>query len=129
MQPKPDEIQIVLELGGEAGSMTMQGVSDGRDNWRFRIVRDERGMADLVGEEEFSPEELFSEGEWVMSWDEALAQLDTYRSWPRYVPMSVHPLFAARVLAAAQDRLSSSNDRNVGQESRWKVLCARHCSP
>jgi hypothetical protein len=120
--PKPDDIQVIVKIGAEGGSLTMQGVSDDNDRWRFRLVRSEMN---LLEEEEFSPEELYNESEWITSWDDALAQLDTYRSWPQLFPLSVHPLFASRILAAVQARLSPKNDRRVREKLReWKRLCA-----
>src|SRR5262245_1484209 len=66
----------------------------------------------------------------VTSREDELAQLDTYPYWPLLYPVSVHPLFAIRVLEAAKERLSS-NDRLTSRQrlkrqrlNEWRRLCA-----
>jgi hypothetical protein len=116
------DIQVIVAVGADGGSLTLQGVSEKDSRWRFRCVRNESALADLLPNE-FSPEQLFAQGDWVTSWDDALAHLDKYR-WAGLFPLTVHPLFADQIWAAVGRRLSTLDDQMRRRKlNEWKRLC------
>jgi hypothetical protein len=117
--------EIILKALAEGGSLTLIGirVSNG---WRFRLVRDESTLADLLCEEDRHGIEFRSESDWVDSWQEALKLLDEY-PWHRLHAEQVHPDFRREIWAAVQHRAARKGrpeDRRVRwQLDRWQRVC------
>jgi hypothetical protein len=107
--------EIILEALAEGGSLTLLGIK-AANGWRFRLVRDESTLADLLSEEDRQGIEFRSESEWVSSWQGALALLDKYR-WHRLHALEVHPDFRQQIWTAVQARAA----RVAGQGDAWWV--------
>ena len=102
-----DTSEVILEVGGEGGSIKLLGLET-NGQWAFKVSTGESALLDeddLHGHS--SPERP-----WVASWETALEQLDQY-PWAKLYPLSVHPKFSAKVMAAVMDRIGSDN------QSRW----------
>jgi hypothetical protein len=94
--------EIIVEVLAEGGTLTLVGIK-AANGWRFRLVRDESTLADLLSEEDRQGIEFRSESEWVDSWEAALDLLDNY-PWHRLHALQVHPDFSREIWAAVQDR-------------------------
>lgn len=104
-------IETIVEIGGEGGSITLEGRRDVAGGWQFRLATNESAMWDMLGEEP-PPHE---EPQWVSTWADALALLDRY-PWPLLEPVAVHPEFKAALFATV-----ASHKRSGPQEvERWK---------
>ena len=104
-------IETVVEIGGEGGSITLEGRRDSHGRWQFRLATNEAALYDMLGEDSPPP----VEAPWVSSWNEALALLDRY-PWPLLSPEAVHPEFIDAVFAAV-----AAHRRGGPREvERWK---------
>ena len=115
--------ETLLEVGGEGGSLTVEGVCDAVGRWRFRARRGEYLFVDLLPGE-ISVREAGSTGGWTESWEEVLGQLDRY-PWARLSPRVVHQEFAERVLAAVRERLDGDRFARQGQLDDWLRAAGR----
>jgi len=59
---------------------------------------------------------------WVISWEEALQQLDAY-PWATMVPLKVHPTFRSKVAEAVNQRIGSGDRRAT---ENWRSVLAEH---
>jgi hypothetical protein len=125
--PRPDRVEaveVILKIGGEGGSLTIEGVKAAH-GWRFRAIRNEYALMDFLrGEDGF---EFWSGSGWVDSFDRALALFDRY-PWHRLYPLQVHSDFKARIWAAVQERYDKDRDGDPAHlersSDRWRQLCA-----
>ena len=63
-----DDGVTIVEIGGEGGSITLQGRQDADGHWQFRMATNEAALCDMLDEEP-PPQE---EAPWVSSFAEAL---------------------------------------------------------
>lgn len=120
-------LEVIVEIGGEGGSIALLGVRDRQGGWHFCLDRDESSLADFLPDD-FDPALLRSRSGWVTSWEEALARLDRY-PWHRLYPIALHAEFRERILAAVADRAAKeSRERaadiaetweQAGRDTRW----------
>ncbi len=106
--------ELVLEIGGEGGSIKLERERSKSGDWVFRVKTDESGIADLHSEEDRAGiGSLVSETPSVHSFQEAISSLDKY-PWFKLVPLYVHPDFLAPVLFAVKERGGEA------AEARWR---------
>jgi hypothetical protein len=111
-------------LAEEGGLLTPLGIKSA-DFWRFRLVRDESTLADLLSEEDRQGIEFWSESDWVDSFEDALQLLDKY-PWHWLHALQVHPDFRRQIWAAVQDRTARERQENKWarrQLSEWQRVC------
>ena len=106
-----DQSKTIVEIGGEGGSIRLQGRRGAAGAWQFRLGTNEAALYDMLGEEPPPPKEV----PWVSSWDEALALLDRY-PWPLLYPLQVHAEFKEAVFAA----IEAHERGGPGQVERWR---------
>jgi hypothetical protein len=107
-------VQVILSAGCEGGDVTLYGVRV-HDGWRFsRRMIDQTPM--VIDEPAIEHETPL-----VDSWTEALALIDRY-PWHEFLPLEVHPEFAARVWTAVQARLQAK-DSPGRYLDRWREAC------
>ncbi|MCZ7650323.1 MAG: hypothetical protein M5U13_03800 [Thermoanaerobaculia bacterium] len=98
-------LEVIVEIGGEGGSIALLGVRDTAGGWHFRLDRDESTLAELLPDE-LDPASLCGRSGWVASWEEALVLLDRY-PWHRLYPLGLHLEFRERILAAVAARAAA----------------------
>ncbi len=106
--------EVVFEVGGEGGSLTLlrERAEDG--HWRFRFEKDETTLSDLLLEDDNSTTgREFAEAQYANSLDQALTLLDRY-PWFSFVPLEVHPEFLDLVLDQVRRRGGEH------EEKRWR---------
>lgn len=109
--------EVILQIGGEGGDLTIYGVRT-ETGWRFsREVIDQNCLM-LDGTETCHSSEV------VDTWDGALALLDRYR-WHYLFPLAVHPEFRQQVIDLVRARYEAGSvpDR-YGQLDRWNKVCS-----
>ena len=96
---------LVLQVGGEGGSLTLVGRNAESGAWQFARVTDDQ-TEDLFGDTGDGTVKApsFENLEWVDTWDEGLRLMDRY-PWARLHPLYVHPEFVERVQVAVEKRL------------------------
>jgi hypothetical protein len=125
--PHPHRAEVILELGAEGGSLTLVGTKAAH-GWRFRMIRDESTLRDLLSEEDCEGLELQSESSWVDSWEAALALFDKY-PWHLLYPLRVHPHFVTQIWAAVRECLRNDPRSEQHHElERWRRLLWRSVS-
>jgi hypothetical protein len=77
--------QVILELGGEGGSITLLGAQGEDGSWAFVLRTNEAGVFDLLSEEDQIGISPVSERPPVFSWPEALAR---WKVWIVILPRS-----------------------------------------
>lgn len=117
---------VILEVGAEGGALTIEGRRDHSGAWRFRYVRDERTLDDLLPGE-FSADDLYETSRWVSTLDEAVASIDRW-PWARLYALRVHPDFAAQILEVVRARLQTVGAPERSRLwDRWReVVAAGH---
>jgi aerobic carbon-monoxide dehydrogenase large subunit len=105
-------IEIILELGAEGGSIALYGLRTER-GWSFR-----RELIDSTSELIDEPR-LENASDVVDSWEAALELLDQY-PWPMLYPISIHPEFRQKIWAALQNRAHKASRPAF---NRWDALC------
>jgi len=103
-------LEVIVEIGGEGGSIALLGVRDTAGGWHFRLDRDESTLADFLPDD-LDPASLRGRTGWVASWEEALGLLDRY-PWHRLYPLGLHPEFRDRIFAAVAER-AAKEDRET----------------
>jgi hypothetical protein len=94
------EILKVLEVGGEGGSITLEGRKVG-GAWQFRVRTSDESLL-LLGEEK---EGVVSETGWVDTWRGAMKLMDRH-PWHQLSPIAGHPAFLKRICDALTRRLA-----------------------
>jgi hypothetical protein len=115
--PRPDRVEVgkvILELGGEGGSLTVEGMR-AADGWRFRFVRDESGLSALLDEEDCKGLVFRHESDWVHSFETPLGLLDNYPSTSSILSKCI-PRFQAAGLGGSAGTFPQGQTR--GQEPR-----------
>jgi hypothetical protein len=112
-KPQTTQCEVVIEIAGEGGSITLYGLRTNQ-GWVFsRKVIDQ--TAELIDEQCVE-----TNCDCVHSWEAALGLIDRY-PWPRLYPLSVHPEFRDRVWAAVQDKIGGDEEAL----RRWRGVCRR----
>lgn len=86
-------MEKIVEIGGEGGSITLWGARREEGAWAFRLVTDENGLVEMLGE---TPVSAQGDGRLVKTWRGALKLLARY-PWKRLFPLYVHPDFTGLV--------------------------------
>ena len=110
-----DQIEKILEVGAEGGSITLYGVRTAK-GWLYS-----RHAIDQTPELLDEPW-IERDSEVGKSWVAALKLLAKY-PWHELYPLHVHPEFRALVFDALIERYSEEKDENPRQLPKWKVLC------
>jgi hypothetical protein len=109
----------------EGGTLTLLGIK-AANGWRFRLVRDESTLADLLSEEDRQGIEFRSESEWGDSWEAALDLLDNY-PWHRLHALQVHPDFSREVWPPCKTEQREEREDKWArwQLSQWQSACGQ----
>jgi ADP-ribose pyrophosphatase YjhB (NUDIX family) len=119
-QPVPKDVQIVLHVGCEGGSIRLLGLSNAQA-WQFRVEANESLEVYMLEENSLSLDDGPSsddEQAWGISWRRALKRMDKYQ-WTQLYPMAVHPEFAKMVKAALKTREKNGVSFDWGQ---WNAV-------
>ena len=110
-----DRKEIILDIGGAGGSITLCGVKSSKGKWKYFKESNESFVFDMLDEEDQESITPVSRTKYVQSIEEALLLLNDY-PWVKLCPMEVHPDFLDTILAEV---------RRVGGQTevkRWKKL-------
>ena len=122
---RPGVREIIIELGGPEGAITLYGQRDANGGWWFTreartLFREEYGNEDAV----LQCCEASVSG--ATTWTGALRLLDR-SPWAELHPVEIHPDFRDRIWEAVIER----NQRMPGEDawrqaalSRWRLLCS-----
>jgi len=118
-----DELEIILKIAAEGGSLTLYGKRDTRSGWHFsRRVREQTPM--MVNEGDDAESEINHGSGWVSTWQEAVSLLDRY-PWAMLSAQHVHKEFRALVWAAVEERLHHKDGTQARRaKSRWAMICS-----
>ncbi|HLO11392.1 MAG TPA: hypothetical protein VK190_03970 [Pseudoneobacillus sp.] len=103
--------ELILSLGAEEVSITLYGVKLEHD-WNFILRFDQSGQ---VQREELIHDSLFKTG-----FHHAIELLDKY-PWYMFIPRSIHPEFAEKILLEVEKRIPTEQFRLT----YWRRLVAR----
>jgi hypothetical protein len=111
--------EIILEVGGEGGSIKLTREKDADNDWTFQLQTDESGMVDILSAEDQSGIGSFaSKTKTVGTFQEALSLLDVYPSWFRLQPLFVHSDFRDLVLQEVRKRGGEAAEEGWHLESK-----------
>jgi hypothetical protein len=114
--------EIIVQVGAEGGSLTIEGKHYGDTGWQFRMVRNEMALYDdCVDDDEEPPDiaEFLERTDYLDSLGEALKLFDTYPYWINLYVVAVHPKFVDEVLAEVRSR------GGILAEARWREALDR----
>lgn len=107
--------KVILKVGAEGGTITLQGYRSAR-GWRFsRELIDQTLL--LIDETTIE-----NSSEVVHTWQEALQLLDQH-PWYRLLPLRVHPEFAAAIFEAVVLRSGNVKPVSDRRMEDWKAAC------
>jgi len=113
--------EIIVQVGAEGGSLTIEGKHNSDTGWQFRMVRNEVALYDdCVDDEE--PDDIagfLERADYLDSLGEALKLFDKYPYWIDLYVIEVHPEFVDEVLAEVRSRGGTS------AEARWREALDR----
>lgn len=95
--------EVVLEVGGEGGSLTLVRQRTADEDWQFRIEQNEAALYDMLSDEDRNGIEFSSQTGYVRSFEQALELLDRY-PWFNLYPIEVHPAFVEAILLEVRKR-------------------------
>jgi len=112
------EYDVIIKVGGEGGSIALEGWKDSEGNWEYSVAINEYALCDLLDDEdkhllEYEPEK---NRETVHSWEEAIKLFNKY-SWRELRPMRVHEEFKEKVWNEVQ----LNSKRHI---ERWRRVCS-----
>ncbi len=116
------EKEIILEVGGEGGSLTIVGTLDSEYGWRFSTGSDESILSDILPEEDQDGIEFHRRSNSVGSLDEALGLLDRY-PWHRLYPLQIHSEFRQRIYDVVLARYTSEGNEDSYRLKKWEEMC------
>jgi hypothetical protein len=117
-----DELEVIVEIAAEGGSITLFGQRQSANDWRFRRCVGDHTPTFLSHDDGGGASINHSSG-WVSSWAEAIALLDKYL-WVMLAGQVVHPEFRERVWAEAMRRLQNQPAvRADRSRERWARVC------
>ena len=113
--------EIIVEVGAEGGSLTIQGKHRSDTGWRFRMVRNEVALSEncIDDSEPNDTADFLEHTDYLDSLSEAFKLLDKYPYWIELFIVEVHPEFVEQVLAEVRSRGKAS------VESRWRDALKR----
>jgi hypothetical protein len=115
--------EVILEVGGEGGGITLYGLRD-PVGWRYSTSVLDQTHSMLP--DEFDEPGIRKNSKVVSSWEAALRLIDRY-PWHRFYPLTVHPEFCERIWAAVQNRFDSdrrpANDWQLESTSYARRAC------
>ena len=109
------EWQVILQAGVDGGSITLNGIYNGKC-WFFS-----RDVADQTPELIDEPN-IFRYSKNVYSWQDALDMLDEHR-WHMFYPLEVHPVFRGAILAAVLERRLQEKEFDDCGIHSWLAVC------
>jgi hypothetical protein len=124
--PRPDRVEaveVILKIGAEGGSLTMVGMR-AANGCRFRLVRNESVLRELLNAEDRVGLQFWQQSDWVESLEGALTLLDRY-PWHLLSSLQVHPDFRQQVWAAVEERHRTDDRSGSDRPDRWHRLCHR----
>ena len=96
--------EVVLEVGGEGGSIKLLRGKTTSGEWQFWVKTNESALYDLLPDEDRGePGDYIQRTDYVPSFEEALKLLDRY-PWAKLYPLQVHPEFLEAVLKGVRKR-------------------------
>jgi hypothetical protein len=116
--------KIIVEVGAEGGSLTIEGKNYGDTGWQYRMVRNEAALADFCVDDQglYHIDGLFEQTDYCDSFGEAFKLFDRYPNWVDLYVVEVHPDFVEEVLAEVRSRGGTS------AEARWREALERQRS-
>lgn len=108
-----NESELILRVAAEGGGLRLYRTQTPKGCIFTRKVLDQ-SMLMLDGT-------VLEHEEAVETWEEALGLLGRYR-WHRFVPVTVHPEFQARILDEVRRRYDSDNNERSGLRD-WEEAC------
>jgi len=113
--------EIIVQVGCDGGSITIEGKRYGDTGWQFRMVRNEMALYDDCADDEV-PEDMvgfLEHSDYLDSLGEALKLFDKYPYWIDMYVIKVHPDFVDDILSEVQSRGGTS------AEARWREALNR----
>ena len=89
--------ELILEVGGEGGSLSIWSLGIAGSPERFVVRRNEAAFCELLDEGDAEGMPIAADSNTSRTFDEALRMLGRY-SWYRLYPLYVHPKFVEAVL-------------------------------
>jgi hypothetical protein len=114
-------MEIIVQVGAEGGSLTIEGKHYRDTGWQFRMVRNEMALHDDCADDE-EPDDIagfLEKTDYLDSLGEALKLFDRYPYWTDLYVIAVHPEFVDEVLAEVRSRGGTS------AEARWREALDR----
>jgi hypothetical protein len=108
------KMELILEVGGEGGGITLYGANTGT-GWVFCLAVVDQSLL-LTGEDRA----IQHISKFVHGLEDALALMDHY-PWPQLTPLFVHPDFRIEMLRVVSKRLGKNRDKRACLE-RWMQL-------
>ena len=96
-----DTVEVLLEIGGEGGSLSIQRFRATDGTWKFIFIRDESTMADFLDEEDQI--DLFKKYPPVETFAEAIQLMNKY-PWHELHMITMHPEYAKVIQAEKKKR-------------------------
>jgi hypothetical protein len=98
--------EVIVQVGTEGGSLTIEGKHYGDKGWQFRMERDERTLLEFAvdGEDFGDGAGFFKQTGYCDSLHVALKSFDRYPYWIEMCVLEVHPAFLDEVLAEVSAR-------------------------
>ena len=117
---------MILKACGAGILITLYGIKKKTGKWKFSLERDEGTMADfLLPEDEDLLPLLYSQSEYVDTWDKGMDLLDKF-PWTRFEPREVHTEFHEPVWSAVQERKPKQlKDWEHFPLEEWKQSCRK----
>jgi hypothetical protein len=118
----PDE--IIVQVGAEGGSLTIEGKHYADTGWQFRAVRNEIALYDDYVDDGDTADisDFLEKSQYFDTLGEALKLFDRYPEWVHLVPGEVHPEFRDEVFRAIRSR------GGIAAVERWREeLYRRQC--
>lgn len=113
--------EIIVQVGCDGGSITIEGKHYGDTGWQFRMVRNEMALYDDCVDDQ-GPDDIagfLEHTDYLDSLGEALKLFDRYPYWIDMYVVEVHPDFVDEVLAEVRSRGGTS------AEARWREAMDR----
>ncbi len=108
--------QIIVQVGTDGGSLTIEGKCYGDTGWKFRMERNEVALYDdCVDDDE--PQDIggfLEKSDYFDSLRDALELFDRYPYWITMYVIEVHPDFVEEVLAEVRSR------GGISAEAHWR---------
>jgi len=111
-----NNIEIIVKVGGEGGSICLYGYKDSNGDWLFSRESNEEALRGMLSEEDAKGISFSSKSKWVKGWDEALVLLNRY-PWKQLYPLYLNEEFKEIVLNEVRN-----DPNNSSRLSQWENL-------